>query len=287
MKTGILIVAGLLLTAVGLMAEPPLISNASIETRALGGTVDAAVAGWMESRGAAVWIGWEVPMTGGDQVLCCGQRAGRRWQTAVCELEGSRRQFIFSSGRAPTFLKSETLVVLLRADEGYLQELRAYSGSCELDAGGREVTWLEGADPQDSVEFLAGLIGSESMVRDEALMALALHATPKAPEKLATIASQNPDADVRGEALFWLAHTGSANASETILRALSEDSDADVRDQAVFALSLLPGDRGTELLLKIIQDRSRSSEVREHAFFWYVQTGDDRALDLISEILTN
>ena len=40
-------------------------------------------------------------------------------------------------------------------------------------------------------------------------------------------------------------------------------------------------------LLTILQDPSRPSEVREEAFFWYVQSGDDEALDLIAEILGN
>ena len=41
------------------------------------------------------------------------------------------------------------------------------------------------------------------------------------------------------------------------------------------------------MLLQILQDPSRSKKIREEAFFWYVQSGDDEALDLIAEILTN
>ena len=50
---------------------------------------------------------------------------------------------------------------------------------------------------------------------------------------------------------------------------------------------MLPDQQGIPHLLAIIQDRSQPSEMREQAFFWYVQSGDDEALDLIAEILTN
>ena len=114
MKNVTLIVAGLLTVASSLAAEPPLVSNAEIEWRSLEGTLAEAVQDWAESVGTRGWLGWEVPMVEGDQVLCCRQRAGRRWQVEACALEGPRRQFLYSSDRPPSFMKSDTLVVLLR-----------------------------------------------------------------------------------------------------------------------------------------------------------------------------
>jgi hypothetical protein len=127
-------------------------------------------------------------MREGDQVLCCWNRGDRRWQGQACALEGSHRHFVFSSDRPPALMESENLVVLLRADNGKLDEMQAYSDSCELDAAGRDVVWLAGVEPEESVAFLGELAKGGSAVQDEALMALALHATPAAPGKLTEIA---------------------------------------------------------------------------------------------------
>ena len=117
-------------------------------------------------------------------------------------------------------------------------------------------------------------------------MALALHASPAAAESLISAAQSNPSSEVRGEALFWLAQSGTSRAPEVILAALQRDADREVREEAVFALSQLPEGRGVPLLLAIAQDPDQPSAIRQEAFFWFVQEGDDQALDLIAEILT-
>ena len=287
MKTHGAVLGGLFLTSVVAVAGPPLISNAAIEARDLEGSLESTVAVWSASTGKPRWLGWHVPMIEGDQVLCCWGRGDRQQKRRACALEGSHRHFVFSSDGPRALMESENLVILLRADNGRLDDIQVYSDSCELDAGGRKVIWIAGVEPQESVVFLGALVEDGSPVGDEALMALALHRTSRAPEKLTEIARQSPDAELRGEALFWLSHTGAATAASTILQALNEDPDADVREEAIFALSMLPEGRGIPLLLEIIQDRSQSSDVREDAFFWYVQSGDDQALDLIAELLTN
>jgi len=279
-------VAPLLVAAVS-VAELPQIENAAIESRILQGDLVPMVQEWSQSATQATWLGWQAPMAAGGGMLCCWSRGDRRWQSQACSMESSRRSFVFSSERPQFVAMSDNLVVLLKARDGELEELRAYSDGCRLDAGGRDLIWLEGVDPEASVELLTRLTESQPAVEDEALMAMALHATPAAAEELTTIARQSGDEDLRGEALFWLAHTGIEGASDIILQAMTEDPDADVREEAIFALSQLPDHEGIPLLLGIIQDRSRPSDMREEAFFWYVQEGDDQALDLIAEILTN
>lgn len=276
-----------LLLAIAAGAQPPWMENAILESTNLTGDLSSWVEEWSGSTTEPSWLGWQTPMAAGDRMLCCWTREDRRWQSQACSLEGTRRNFVFSSDSPRFMMDSENLVVLLRASHGDLDETRAYSDGCRLDAGGRQVTWLEGVEPEASVKVLAQLIESHAAVEDEALMAMALHATPTAAKRLAGIARQGTDPDLRSEALFWLSHTGAANASDIILWSVAEDPDPDVREEAIFALSQLPDQQGIPLLLGIIQDRSRPSDLREVAFFWYVQSGDDEALDLIAEILTN
>jgi len=277
----------LLLVARG-SAGPPRIENASLESTLLQGSLGAQVAAWSATVDEPSWMGWHVPMIKGDGMLCCATRGDRQLQVKACALESSHRHLVFSSDRSDFPLDgSETLVIMLRANQGRVDELRIYSEGCRLDAGGRAVTWLEGVDPEESVGLLSQWIEGDSVLEDEALMAMALHASTVAAERLAGIARQSADADLRGEALFWLSHTGADNAPEVVLQALAEDPDARVRDEAVFALSQLPEQQGMPLLLEILRDPTRPAEIREEAFFWYVQSGDDQALDLIAEILSD
>ena len=277
---------GTLLVATMAVAGPPQIENVQLETSILSGSLSSVVKSWAASAKEASWLGWHVPIAEGDHVLCCWSRGDRRSQSQSCKLEGSHRHFVFSSDSPPTFL-SENLVILLRTEKGRLDELQVYSDGCRLDAGGRELIWLEDVDPDQSAAFVAELAEAKEGVGDEALMALALHGTPLAADKLADLARRHADSDLRGEALFWLSHTGTAHATKTILEALEKDPDPDVREEAIFALSLLPESQGLPLLLAIVQDRSQPAAVRQEAFFWFVQSGDDEALDLISEILSN
>ena len=268
--------AHLFLSVAG-FAGPPLIENADLEVVSSQSSLGSQVETWTETVQGTAWLGWHVPMVDRDQVLCC--------QNQACSLESTHRHFVSSSARSGSPRAAEILVILLRATDGQLEEMQIYSDGCRLDAGGSNLIWLEGVQPEESVTFLDRLIEADPKIEDEALMAMALHATPTAAERLAGMARQSPDPDLRGEALFWLSHTGASTASEVILLALAEDPDAEVKDQALFALSQLPDQEGIPLLLEILRDRSRPAAVREEAFFWYVQSGDEEALDLIAEIL--
>ncbi len=70
------------------------------------------------------WVGYAVPMAAGDHRMCDGQDGGD-----------------------PVRLEpSDTLVVLVRVDAGQVERIRALSGNCRIDAGGR-VHWLTGVRP--------------------------------------------------------------------------------------------------------------------------------------------
>jgi hypothetical protein len=286
------IVGGWIVAATIVQAGPPQIDHVQLENQRLQDDLEKAVERWLGASSEPSWLGWHVPMIDGDQVLCCGGGADWRRREQVCELEGTHRHLSFSSRQDPvTMVRDESLVVLLRGGGGRIDDLQVFSDGCPLDAGGRRMTWLEEVDPDDSVAFLgeiitgSRLVGGRDRLEGDALMALALHAAPTAGERLILAAQSDPDPEVRGEAMFWLAQTDSPGASDVIFAALERDAEAGVREEAIFALSQLPEGRGVPLLLGIAQDPARPSSVRQTAFFWFVQEGDDRALDLIAEIL--
>jgi hypothetical protein len=90
-----------------------------------------------------------------------------------------------------------------------VERVRIFSASCELDAGGRSLQWLERVDPVGSVRLLETLAtaGSSEKVRSGALMATALHggqARDAAADTLIRLARTAEDRRTRGDALFWL-----------------------------------------------------------------------------------
>jgi hypothetical protein len=285
-------ILGLVLVTAPALAGVPQIENVELVVERLQGDLTPAIGSWLQASPQPSWIGWHVPKVDGDQVLCCGSGAHWRQWDQACRLEGSHRHFRFSShdgGPAP--LGGASLVVLLRGADGRIDDLLVYSDDCPLDAVGRRVTWLEGVVPEASVDLLDRLITGLDLavpadrLADEALMALALHRTPVAAEVLVLVARSHANADLRGEALFWLAQSGASQAQEVILEALRQDKDSEFRDRAVFALSQLPERQGVPLLLEIARDPTRPSQIRQEAFFWFVQEADEQAIDSIAEIL--
>jgi hypothetical protein len=285
-------ILGLALVAAPALAGAPQIENVELVVERLQGDLAPAIGSWLQASSRPSWIGWHVPKIDGDQVICCG--SGSHWQQRdqACKLEGAHRHFRFSShGAVPAPLGEANLVVLLRGADGRIDDLLVYSDGCPLDAVGRHLTWLEGVETEASVDLLDRLITGSDLVAppdrlaDEALMALALHRTPVAAERLIRVARSHANAGLRGEALFWLAQSGAPQAQETILEVLRQDGNSEVRDQAVFALSQLPERRGVPLLLEIARDPTRPSQIRQEAFFWFVQEADEQAIDSIAEIL--
>lgn len=355
METLLLVLVGSSLLSSVVTAEPLDLLNAEIEVieaeSNLGITIDRLV----ERRSGPLWIAWVVPAVEGHRYLCCWGKGDGKWRTGTCSLESRDRHFVFSDGDDFEPPEIEALSILLRIDGSRVDEVRVYSDSCRLDAGGHSVTWLGRVDPDQSVSQLASLIeasvgrGDPEDLAAEALMALALHAgtaadreltrlanagtpsslreeavfwlgearaeaglealdrlldserdrgvkthiafaltlssAPGAMERLQALGRTDPDPEVRSEALFWLAQEGGPGAAGTIRGAVDSDPDREVREQAIFALSQLPGSEGTDMLLQIIRDGSQEASARQAALFWLAQSDDDRALDLISDIL--
>ena len=168
--------------ATAVPAEPPQIENVVLESNTLEGPLSSRVSTWSETTGEPSWLGWHVPMVRVTRRSVAGAAgiATRKTEPALSRAPTGTPCSRRASRRMP--LDSDNLVVLLRADNGRLEEMRVYSEGCRLDAGGKSVTWLEGVEPEESVRLLSQWIAGGSVVKDEALMALALHATPLAAE---------------------------------------------------------------------------------------------------------
>jgi len=178
--------------------------------------------------------------------------------------------------------------VMFRVVDRQVERIRTFSEDCELDAGGRQVHWLQDVRPSESVALLNSLIGTEgdrkNRITNGALSAISMHADPAAAPALVTLAREHASPAVRGEAIFWVAQLASQKAVGTITAAIENDPDTDVKKRAVFALSQLPKSEGVPLLINVAR-KNTNPAVRKQAMFWLGQSKDPRAMEFFAEIL--
>lgn len=278
------------------------IRNADLQERPAGEL--ARTFATLSAEAGPIWIGYRVPAHDPDWSSCCYSNwSGGNACCGRCALERTKASESASvsigSGRntpgGPVKLEGGDLVLLFRVVDRRVEKIRAFSESCEIDAGGRRVYWLTGVQPADSVALLASMAGTPSAgaermgekrhsAADGALMAIAAHREPSSIDTLVRIARTGGGPHARGQALFWLAQRAGRKAVGTIGDAIENDPDTQVKTRAVFALSQLPNDEGVPKLIEVARTH-RNPKVRQQAFFWLGQTRDPRALKFFEEIL--
>lgn len=282
----------------------PRILNGRLSTQAAGSlqqTFRAAVAAQTDTA----WLGYSVPVADRERTMCCWSSGdgmtyisgsvarGSMPCCGNCRIEpnasGANAGAQPASPAGPVKLEgSDRMVVMFRVVDREVERVRAFSEDCELDAGGRPVTWLQDVQPSESVALLSSLIGTEAdrknRITNAALSALAMHAEPSAITALERLARSHASTSVRGEAIFWMGQAAGRKAVGTISEAIEKDPETEVKRRAVFALSQLPKSEGVPLLIDIARKNS-NPVVRKQAIFWLGQSKDPRALEFFAEIL--
>lgn len=248
-------------------AQPRVINGRLVERPAAG-----ALASTVRELAAAAtepsWMAWEAPLQPGKELTC--------WDNGLREAPASAR-----------LEPPDTFFVFVRAEGRRAERVRMFGESCELDAGGRQVTWLRGVTAAESVAFLSDLSSEEGAprrVRTGALSAIAQHGNPEANHRLLQLARTAAAPKLRSEALFWVAQRAGQGAAAAITEAIANDPETDVKKRAVFALSQLPAAEGVPLLIQVART-NRNPAVRKQAMFWLGQSNDPRALAFFEEIL--
>ena len=188
----------------------------------------------------------------------------------------------FNDDKRPDVTDGE-LRVFLRLDDRRIERVRIFGGRCTVDAGGAKILVLEGVDPKESVDLLAGLVVRYEDLADEALAALAFHAEASAGRTLLKFTQAGSPDWQRAKAAFWL---GSSRGEESLPRLQEmarKDPSAHVREQAIFAISISNAP-GSEALLVELARRDPRPETRSKALFWLSQEASERiAADAIRE----
>jgi hypothetical protein len=275
-------------------ADPPgQVSAGRVESRAAQGGLRASVAAILREGSDARWVGYAIE-TDQDGSACCWSSvrdAGRC--CGGCRLEAGRDDMAFNASRPHSVALEgpRRAKVLLRAEGGRVQQVRAFSEDCAVDVGRLPFVWLEGVGGAESAEFLGSLIADDGSrdhhlrdLTDGPLLALSMHKDPRAVDVMLEAARTSRSTRVRKQALFWLSQTASRRVAPELAAAVDDDPDVEVKKQAVFALSQMPPSEGVPHLLRVART-NRHREVRKQAIFWLGQSEDPRALSFFEEVL--
>jgi hypothetical protein len=276
-------------------AGPPArISAGRMDSRAAAGGLKAAIEQALREGSEPKWIGYAVE-SGGEGSACCWNSTREAGGCCGgCRLEREHGDVAFrSDSSTPIALEGPRRVrILQRAQGGRVEQVRAFSEDCALDVGRLTFVWLEGVSPVESVDYLGSLLAGDARgghgdrdLTNGPLLALSMHAEPRAVDLMLKAARHHASAGVRKQALFWLSQTASRRAGPAIEEAVDDDPDVEVKKQAVFALSQLPPDQGVPHLIRVARTHARR-EVRKQAIFWLGQSEDARALAFFEEILS-
>jgi hypothetical protein len=289
---------------VGAAAQAPRMQNARV-TPQPAANLQQTFRSLVAAQTEPAWIGYAVPVIDGERTMCCFD-SGSTWISGnvvmsdgsaccgMCSLEqgGGTSMTTRTAPPASGPIKLEgsgLMTVLFRIENRAVERVRVFSEDCALDAGGRQLTWLENVSPADSVALLASLATAEterkSRVASGAMSAIGLHKDASADATLISLAKTHPVSSVRSDAIFWLGQKAGMKAAGAITERIDNDPETDVKKRAVFALSQMPRNEGVPLLINVARTHSNPA-VRKQAMFWLGQSKDPRAIDFFAEVLS-
>ena len=238
-----------------------------------------------------VWIAYEVPAAG-DQQVCCGDFGGWNDGDGSCSRCGCRLADDngISTNRRPTGIApslNALVTVALRKSGRTIDKIRLFSRECSADANGQTLYWLDAVRPADSVAFLAALAEREGETSAKrAMAALAMHADPSATTVLERLAAEGHPDETRGHALFWLAETRGHAGFVAASRAARTANSARVREKAIFAVYISRDPASTDELIALARHDTEGG-VRKKALFWLSQKAGQKAGSALREVVNS
>ncbi len=280
----------LILSASAIAAQQPKVVNTQFNTEPAGAGLSATVARFQRST-QPLWLGYEVPALPRTNFSSCSDSEGASQSEDGCcgeyQLESTR------DGMSTTDQKPSptNMHVLLRLDHGAIIKIRPANAGCRLNAGGVPFTRLTGVQPNDSVAFLAKLAAEpedtqSKHVTEDALVTLAMHATPTATEALASLAAPSNTPRLREKAAFWLGAKRGHEGFLALQQLVTKEQDPKLREKLAFDLSINSDPAAIDELLKMAHSDA-SPQVRGQAIFWLAQKAGKKASAAITAAIEN
>jgi hypothetical protein len=288
--------------ATGVAAQQPHIQNGAITTQAAGSPFGQSFRSIVSSTADAGWIGYSVPVTDGERVMCCfnsgttfvdGTMSNASGCCGLCRLENSAGTTMANrSDASPArtgVIKlegSDQMIVLFRVADRAVDRIRVFSEDCQLDAGGRPVRWLENVRPADSIALLESYVTTQpetaNRVAEGAITAIAMHGDPAADAALERLVNRTQPESVRKKVTFWLGNARGQRGFDTLQRVLRDDPSVEVRKGAIFGLTQSKVPQAVDTLISIARTDAEP-RLRSEALFWLAQKAGAKAAATITD----
>jgi hypothetical protein len=292
--------------AVGAVAaQQPRIANAKMASQPAGSSLAQSFRTLVANQTEPAWIGYTVPVVDSQRIMCCF--GDNSWSNGgvvtsdsasccrACRLEPAAdgtsmttRSTAPAPGQ-PAVVRlegSERMVVLFRIVDRAVERIRVFSEDCQLDAGGRTVTWLESVRPADSIALLETFVAPPQDRRDRltdgAISAIALHGDAAADAAQDRLMATTQPESVRKKVTFWLGNSRGAHGLATLRRVLKDDPSGEVQKGAVFGVSQSHEKEAGDVLLGLAR-ADANPRVRGEAIFWLGQKAGQKAAAAITE----
>ena len=291
------------ITAAATLAQSPRLTNGRITAQPVTALQQAFRAA-LAAQPDIAWIGYSVPVLDGDRTMCCYDSGtafinatvssdGAQTCCGMCSLEPSLSGTTMSSrpqqpAGAVKLEDADAMVVLFRVVNRQVERVRVFSEDCQLDAGGREVVWLTGVKPAESLALLESLVAAQPVsdrknrIIDGAITAIALHQDASATAVLERLLASSEPQHVRARVPFWLGSTRGRRGLELLQRVVKDDVSAEVRKKAVFGISQSPEPQAIDVLIDAARS-SAESTIRGESIFWLAQKAGNKASAAITE----
>ncbi len=198
-------------------APKPKISNAKLQQLSASAGLKATVDGLVQKQTAPLWIGYRIPTAAKERTMCCfdsldGFEAAANKCCMGCRMESEKGSSFNGTNSNCSPEPLPYAFIFFRAEQKQITKVRVYSADCALDFANLPLYWLEDVKPEQSVEFLAGMVSageSDDTYRKkdparQAVMAIALHDTPAADAALEKMIQPGQRPSLRENVAFWL-----------------------------------------------------------------------------------
>ncbi len=275
--------------------DRPRVVNAKLETHATTGSLDQEFRTLLGRADLPQWVGYAVPEIVGNRTQCGGNYFEGASDCGRCALETNDHGLnMTNNDQRPVALEgSQRVSVLFRMEHSRVDKIRVVSADCELDAGGRMLTWLTSVPPRESVALLSGYVnnaernvGDGDRIWHGALAAIAMHADSSADRAFENFVAANQPEAFRKHASFWLGSARGKAGLGVLSRLAHSDPSPEVRSHLAFAFSVSHEAGAVDEMIRMAHEDS-SEHVRGQALFWLGHKAGKKALGAIDEAIAN
>jgi len=227
------------------------------------------------------WLAFSIPAQAGTRSPCCWKGKWNGMGEAGCSLEDKHQSY----GTRSDSPLADQLIVFSQLRDHEVQDLRVVGESCPVDANGARVVWIGSADDVAGLDWLENVARSnrDDSTGGSALMALAMHRSPEAGQRLYSLAKES-GGDLSEEAIFWLGETRGEQGFNLLKQLLADLPRGDRRRAINFALAQNKTPEAAELLLEISKS-DPDPEQRGEAMFWLAEEYPQQAQGWLLEVI--